>query len=453
MEPSAEGGQEEKPGHDESQRDAKRPPYHRRKVWKTGYGPLPARKCNVPSPQPRAILRAMAPAPLDPETQPFDSGPIVRPQIALGLMRPPEQIRAARRALILAAVAWIPLAILAALQGLAVGPTPRESLLLDPAVYGRYLVSLPLLVLAESIVLPRLSRIVRHFGESGLVIEADLPRYQELVDRCRRFVGHPAADLFLLLLAYVTTLALTDRTYPSEVSTWVAPISAEGSRALSLAGWWRMLVSQPLYVLFVAAWLWRLCVWTWLLFRLGRMRLRIVPSHPDLAGGLRFTATSVSAFALLAFAIGATSAGNVGRSILIDGRDPKDLVPQIVALVVASVILFAGPLLLLMPRLIRAGQDGAFTYDEVAKSLGKRFEARWLSPRGPWDEEALSAPDFSATTDLYSIVANVREMRFVPIDLRSILLLVAATLVPFLPLVFAILPLDELLRLLSKVVL
>jgi hypothetical protein len=185
----------------------------------------------------------------------------------------------------------------------------------------------------------------------------------------------------------------------------------------------------------------------------GRMRLRIVPSHPDLSGGLRFTATSISAFSLLAFAIGATGAGNAGRAILIDGKEPKELAPQILALVVASVILFAGPLLLLVPRLIRAGQDGAFSYDEVAKSLGKRFEARWLAPRGPWDEEALSAPDFSATTDLYSIVANVRQMRFFPFDLRTIVFLVGSTLCPFIPLVFAIFPLDELLRMLSKVVL
>jgi hypothetical protein len=395
----------------------------------------------------------MAPAPHDPATQPFDSGPIIRPQVALGLMRPPEQIRAVRRALILAAVAWIPLVLLASLQGLALGPTPRESVLLDPAAYGRYLISLPLLVLAEIVVLPRLSRIVRHFRESGLVTEPDRPRYDVVVERARRLVGHPATDLFLLLLAYASTLALTDRTYPADVSTWVFPIGSDGASRLSWAGWWRTLVSQPLYVLIVAAWLWRLGVWTWLLFRVGRMRLRIVPSHPDLSGGLRFTATSISAFSLLAFAIGATGAGNAGRAILIDGKEPKELAPQILALVVASVILFAGPLLLLVPRLIRAGQDGAFSYDEFAKSLGKRFEARWLAPRGPWDEEALSAPDFSATTDLYSIVANVRQMRFFPFDLRTIVFLVGSTLCPFIPLVFAIFPLDELLRMLSKVVL
>jgi hypothetical protein len=310
-----------------------------------------------------------------------------------------------------------------------------------------------LLIVAEAVVLPRLSRIVRHFGESGLIVETDRPAYLGLIGRARRLVGHASVDLVLLLLAYVGTLALTDRLYPSEHSTWLATLGADGSRELSLAGWWRMLVSQPLYLIFVAAWLWRLCVWTWLLYRLGRFRLRIVPSHPDLAGGLRFTATSIAAFALLAFSLGAASAGNIAHSVLIDGRDPKEFLTQIVTLVVVSELLFAGPLLLLMPRLIRAGQDGFFTYDEVAKSLGTRFEARWLSPRGPWDEEALSAPDFSATTDLYSIVANVRQMRFIPFDLRSVILLAIATLLPFTPIVFAILPLDELIKMLSKAVL
>jgi hypothetical protein len=395
----------------------------------------------------------MAPAPLDATTHPFDAGPIVRPQVALGLMRPPDETRVVRRALILTAVACIPLVILAALQGFAVGPTPRESLLLDPTAYGRYLIGLPLLVLAEAVVLPRLSRIVRHFGESGLITEADRPAYLTLIERARRLVGHPSVDLVLLLLAYAATLALTDRLYPSGLSTWLGPLGADGSRELSLAGWWRMLVSQPLYLIFVGAWLWRLAVWTWLLSRLARFRLRIVPSHPDLSGGLRFTATSIAAFALLGLSLGAASAGNVAHAILIDGRDPKEFLTQIVTVVVVIQVLFAGPLLLLMPQLIRAGQDGAFTYDEVAKSLGKRFEVRWLAPRGPWDEEALSAPDFSATTDLYSIVANVRQMRYLPFDLRPIAFLAAATLVPFVPLVFAVLPFDELVKMLSKVVL
>jgi hypothetical protein len=399
------------------------------------------------------MLRAMAPAPLDTATHPFDAGPIVRLQVALGLMRPPDESRIVRRAIIVTAVAWIPLVLLAAFQGLAIGPTPRESVLLDPSAYGRYLVGLPLLVLAERVVLQRLSKILRHFGSSGLIAEADQTAYIALIERTRRLIGHPSVDLALLLLAYVATLALTDRLYPAERSTWVAPISADGSRALSYAGWWRMLVSQPLYVLFVGAWLWRLGVWTWLLSRLARLRLRIVPSHPDLAGGLRFTSTSIASFALLGLSIGAASAGNVAQSILVEGRDPKEFLTQIVTLVVASEVLFAGPLLLLMPKLIRAGQDGAFTYDEVAKSLGKRFEGRWLSPRGPWDEDALSAPDFSATTDLYSIVANVRQMRYFPFDLRSIAFLAAATLAPFVPLVFAIVPLDEVLKMLSKVVL
>ncbi len=368
-------------------------------------------------------------------------------------MRPPDDTRVVRRALIVTAVAWIPLVVLASLQGLAVGPTLRESLLLDPAAYGRYVIGLPLLVLAEGVVLRRLSKILRHFGESGLITETERPAYLALVERTRRLVGHPSVDLVLVLVAYVATLALTNRLYPSEFSTWLARIGVDGSRELSLAGWWRMLVSQPLYVLFVAAWLWRVAVWAWLLFRLGRLRLRIVPSHPDLCGGLRFTSTSIAAFALLGLSLGAASAGNTAHSILIDGRDPKEFLTQIVTLVVASELLFAGPLLLLMPRLVRAGQEGAFTYDEVAKSLGNRFEARWLSPRGPWDEEALSAPDFSATTDLYSIVANVRQMRYFPFDLRSIVFLAVATLLPFVPIVFAIVPVDEVLKMLSKVVL
>jgi hypothetical protein len=56
--------------------------------------------------------------------------------------------------------------------------------------------------------------------------------------------------------------------------------------------------------------------------------------------------------------------------------------------------------------------------------------------------ETLAVPDFSATADLYQVVANVYAMGIIPLDLRNILLLIVATLLPFVPVVFLAIPLD-----------
>ena len=47
-----------------------------------------------------------------------------------------------------------------------------------------------------------------------------------------------------------------------------------------------------------------------------------------------------------------------------------------------------------------------------------RLESRWLGR--PVEEKALEAPDFSATTDLYSIVSNVYTMNLMPLSLRNL---------------------------------
>src|SRR5207302_1329448 len=65
----------------------------------------------------------------------------------------------------------------------------------------------------------------------------------------------------------------------------------------------------------------------------------------------------------------------------------------------------------------------------------------------------LGVQDFSATTDLYQIVANVYAMRFVPVDFKSLLMLAGATLLPFLPVALLEMPLDALVTRLKELLL
>jgi hypothetical protein len=73
--------------------------------------------------------------------------------------------------------------------------------------------------------------------------------------------------------------------------------------------------------------------------------------------------------------------------------------------------------------------------------MGRELERKWLAgervERAPFD-----APDFSTTTDLYSIVEKVYDMKLVPLDLKGVLAIVFATLAPFVPVVLVALPFD-----------
>jgi hypothetical protein len=77
---------------------------------------------------------------------------------------------------------------------------------------------------------------------------------------------------------------------------------------------------------------------------------------------------------------------------------------------------------------MNAWRRGAFEYGALAVRLGSSFEDIWLAKDQQDPRAALEKPDFLATTDLYSIVANVYAMRFVPVDLQSLLMVVGAVL-------------------------
>jgi hypothetical protein len=61
------------------------------------------------------------------------------------------------------------------------------------------------------------------------------------------------------------------------------------------------------------------------------------------------------------------------------------------------------------------------------------MEQRWLNR--DVDAQALGAPDFSATTDLYAIAANAYSINVVPVSLRQLLMLAIGAVLPFIPII------------------
>jgi hypothetical protein len=382
---------------------------------------------------------------------PFDAGPYDRFPSPLGAFS--VDAAATRRRMIVAVlVAWVPLLVLSAMDGMALGPDPREAFLRDVAAHTRYLVALPLLILAERITLPKLGGVASHFATSGLVPPDELPRFVAVLSSTRRMLASPATAIVIVGLAYLATVTLAERVYPGTVSTWAAPIT-DDVRRNSLAGLWRALISQPLYVTIVGLWLWRAIVWGFFLYRVSRLELRLVASHPDRFGGLEFAVWSVRAFPPVAFALAVASAGNLATRLQLEQRSVLEFGHLIGLSVVVVIILFVGPLLALRGPLKRLYARGIFNYGELAADMGKKFEARWLRPGGDIPPEALEAPDFSAMTDAYQIVANVDAIRLVPVEPKSVGLLVLATVVPFVPLLLLEMPVDELLKFVANLLL
>jgi len=75
----------------------------------------------------------------------------------LRLIKPAHRVQAFRRALMAMAVAWLPLALLCAAQAYFSGHQELlPAFFTDVAVHARFLLAVPILILSEYIILPRL---------------------------------------------------------------------------------------------------------------------------------------------------------------------------------------------------------------------------------------------------------------------------------------------------------
>lgn len=324
------------------------------------------------------------------------------------------------------AISWLPPCLLTVIQTLTTGDGSLHSFLTDYGVLARCLVATPLLIIGQAVAGPRLGAIVRHFREAGLVRTADVGRYYDIVRSTRRLRDSVIAEIIIAIAGFV--LAATFWTVPAPLlPAW----HRSGPDMASAASWWHQFVSLPILMLLLLGWIWRLTLWTRLLWKVSRLDLLLIPSHPDGAGGLKFLGLSLEALVLPAFALSCVLAGPLANRVVHGGASIMTYRAPVLTFAVLVLALLAGPLLLFTDRLLAAMHHGVLDYGVMARDLGLRLENRWLGK--PMAEDALDANDFSATTDLYSIVANVYTMRLVPLSLRNLAVIIVATLLPFVP--------------------
>jgi hypothetical protein len=330
-------------------------------------------------------------------------------------------------------VAWVPLAVLAQVQGLAIG-TGQASFLQDFAAYTRFLIAVPLLVLAEAQTRKWLRRVLDHFAEERIIPAAEQPNFDALLRSTRQLLGSRWALLVIVVLSYVMTLASAKAWVTYGASNWIL-VEGDSGRNVSYAGWWRLLVSQPFFMSLLLTWFWRMFLWARCVRGIARMDLRIVASHPDKAGGLGFLGQSLRGFPMLAFAFGSAIAGTLANLMMYDSRNATGLTPVVGATVLFIILICAGPLLAFIKPLRKAQDDAELTYGALATAVGRRLEERWLVPGREIEPDDLAVPDFSTTEDLFGIVARVVEMRPIPLEIKDFAPLLVATVLPFLPII------------------
>jgi len=352
-----------------------------------------------------------------------------------------------RRLVIIPLLAWLPLLVLA-MFGAPGGS--RVSFFRDVEVHVRFLVALPVLIAAELIVHLRLRPVVKRFVERRIVLPTDLPRFQSAVDRAVKLRNSIALELVLLGLVYTGGLLVWGTRVTMDVATWYE--RPGGRWNLTAAGIWYVFVSIPVLQFILLRWYVRFFIWYRFLWQVCRIKLNLIPTHPDRAAGLAFVGNSVYAFGPILFAQGAMLAGVIASRVLYRGENLVSFKLQAAGFVVFFVFAILAPLLMFTPQMAAARRKGLADYGLLAQRYVEAFDQRWVVGDPAPREELLGAADIQSLADLANSYSVVREMRTVPFGLQDITRLAGATAAPLVPLLLTMWSLEEVILRVIKVV-
>lgn len=371
-------------------------------------------------------------------------GPIDRLQARLGLAatEPPGLVY---RAFALALIAWLPLLLMTIFR--TPDAPPAVTFAQDIASHVRFLLVIPMLVLAEAPIGRRTRMVAIGFATSGLIRTEDEAHYVSLIRRARKLADSFLAEASVLVLA-LAAIRLTVQTITADgVTLWYEEASGAGEK-LAAAGWWYAYGASTIALFLLFRWAWRFSVWSWFLRRVAKLKLRIMVTHPDRAGGLGFVTVGHNAFGVCVFALSAMVAAAAANRILYEGVHLREYQSAIAGFIVIVTALSVAPLASFMPLLVVAKRKGLIQYGELASRYVAMFEEKWIGRRP--NDSLLGSGDIQSLADLGGSFERLDTMRAVPFDRRTIIAFVAAAAVPMLPLLLTVMPLRAMVQLLLK---
>ena len=336
---------------------------------------------------------------------------------------------------------WVAPGILSALRG---GATLR-SFLTDYASMTRFLIIIPVLILAEAPLRERLNLVVHHF-ERFLVRPEQVSKFHADWTACEKLRDSKLAQGLLILLTYGTAAFLGQYLSPqgNEFVSWWRGVG--GFRAFSPAGTWTLFISYPILVYLGYLWLWRQLLWVRFLRTTTRYNLRLIAAHPDNLGGLGLLEASLRGQLPFSFCMGLGLAGAVANRIFHEGHKLIAFRHLPLLLIGAVLLVCVAPYFLFTSTLMRMRRHGMLSYGAFARAVGEQFEKKWLHRADSLDEDVLTVPDFSTTTDLYGVVSNINNIRVIPVGLVDLYALIIVALIPAIPIVIASIPFDTVLQ-------
>ena len=302
------------------------------------------------------------------------------------------------RIVVLVALTWLPLLLFSLRDGLAFGKRVRIPFLHDFAVNGKFLIGLPLLLLADLVIDPAVRRGLAEFVNACLVPNQELPAFARILTKVRRWRDSWIPEAIVLLLAFFPLFRFEHEWMAGAVSSWHTRIGG-----LTAAGWWIASLSTPLFRYLVYRWGFRYFLWGALLWQINHLNLSLIPTHPDHAAGLNFLGLAQTRFGILLCAVGCGFACHLANRIAFEGISVGSQKFVIAGFIVLLLIMGLLPLLLLAPKLLKVRRTGLLEYGRLASSYTASFHRKWVSNIEAPKEPLLGTSDIQSLADVGTV--------------------------------------------------
>lgn len=345
-------------------------------------------------------------------------------------------------------VAWLPLLILSAVDRKLVPGSTSTPFLMDLSAHIRLLVALPLLLLAGLVAEVRILPTLRQFLVRRLIHDDAMERFRATIASAFRLGDSVLADLIIIALIYTVDGIVSRSNLALGTATWYS--SPEPRPSLTPAGIYYLYVALPIFQFILLRWYYRLFVWGRFLAQVSRLKLALVPTHPDRLGGLGFLLTGIQAFNVFAMAHGTLLAGWLSTRVIVHGQPLPGFKAEIIAVTVFVICICIAPLLTFTRALVRTKRNGIQEYGALASRYVRDFDYKWIRGDEP-KEELVGSADVQSLADMAGSYDIIQSMRSVAITPQMIIAFAVVTLLPVAPFLLTLMSLSDILKKLAGV--
>jgi hypothetical protein len=356
-----------------------------------------------------------------------EGGLLRRFEVAAHLTRLPRQLIA------LLTITWVPIVVL----GVSIGGP--EALVYDAAVHVRLLIAAPVFLILDQLFPPMCRYTLRQLHEQGFVPAAAEQRVDGLLRSAARLTDSSLPEVLLGLLGLGLGIAALLGMIPINDLTYRTGLTADQV--------WYAMTDLPIFQFLFWRSVWRWLVWVRFLVGLSRIKLALVPTHPDRAGGIRFLRLpSVGYCAVLLFAASSVVCAEWGSRFML-GETLSSFKPLLLVFGCVATLVAFGPLLLFAPQLLRARRQGMLELGSVATYAGRAFREVLLDPERSLASR--SAQELASLEQTYR--ETVKQLSLFLFNKHDLALLLLAALLPMIPVIFLNVPSEDWQQVLSLV--